>query len=230
MEQSSEDLDSLNDSESYVLASLARYVAGVVYQGTGDLDAALEVFRGPTFDTTAKFCQEPNDSSQRTRRDLSILANLNVILILRGRRHKHDQNLSTLIVKTERLCAVSANRHIHSALNFIKACSQETDSMIVSKRYLEQALIIARQLSNLQLICIAMNFLNWKFLRGVVGEQAEKGARAAVNTASNSGNQMWVSVSKAMLADTLEVQGKLTEARTVRAQAKELAETISLGL
>ena len=230
LDRSSENLDSLNDPESHVLASLAQYVSGVVYQGTGDLDAALQVFRGSTFDTTAKFCQEPNDSSQRTRRDLSILANLNIILILRGQRHRHDQSLSTLILKMEPLCAVSANRHIHSALNFIKACSQDTDSMIVSKRYLEQALIIARQLSNLQLICIAMNFLNWKFLRGVVGQQAEKGARAAVNTASNSGNQLWVSVSKGMLADTLEVQGKLTEARTVRAEAKELAETVSPGL
>ena len=38
LEQSSEELDLLNDIESYVLASLARYVAGVVYQETGDLN------------------------------------------------------------------------------------------------------------------------------------------------------------------------------------------------
>ena len=207
------------------LATLIQYLTGVIYQGTGSSNAALSVFRKPAFDTTSSFCTDPTNSSQRVQRDLAVLAALNTVLIIRSHSDLEDLGLESLISDVETLCTSSPNRNIHSALNFIKASSLEGDSMIKTKKYLEQALTAARSLGNTQLICMTLAFLSWKFFRGVIGDQAEKGAKAAVHTARKSNNDLWISVCSGMFADTLEVQGKSSEARAIREEAQRLAES-----
>ncbi len=210
------------------LNSLVWYVEGVIYQGLGESLNALRHFTSPNFYPQADYCQAPSNSTQRIQRDLTILATLNRILLERS-LYGDEHRIAALIASIEPLCAASSNKHIRSALSFVRVCSQSQLNVIETKKHLEEALTIARDLSNTQLVNLSMNFLNWKFLRGMVGTQAEKGARAAVTTATNSGNQLWLSVSKGTLADSLELQGKLPESRAVREEAEQLARTSTPG-
>jgi hypothetical protein len=140
-------------------------------------------------------------------------------------RQQQQQELRAIVARIEPLCAASGNKNLQAALHLVSACCSHFagDGVLRTKRFLEQAMATARQLANAQLTCMTLNFLNWKFLRGAVGTQAEKGARAAVATAKQSGNAFWIGVSKAMLADTLEVQGRLAEAYATRAEAQRFA-------
>ena len=70
---------------------------------------------------------------------------------------------------------------------------------------------------------MTLSVMSAKFFKGVVGEQAEKSARAGQNMAYKSGMKLWMSVSNGMLADTLERQGKREEADRVRQAAIRLA-------
>lgn len=63
---------------------------------------------------------------------------------------------------------------------------------------------------------MTLTFMSWKYFRGVVGEQAEKSARAGRAMATKANDRLWVSVSDEMLAETLDRQGKEEEARGVR--------------
>lgn len=63
---------------------------------------------------------------------------------------------------------------------------------------------------------MVLNFMSWKFFRGVVGHQAERSARASQNLAHQCMNGLWISVSAGLLADTLEVAGRNDEAERAR--------------
>lgn len=63
---------------------------------------------------------------------------------------------------------------------------------------------------------MTLTFMSWKYFRGVVGEQAEKSARAGRAMAKKANDRLWVSVTDEMLAETLERQGKGEEAGSVR--------------
>jgi hypothetical protein len=63
---------------------------------------------------------------------------------------------------------------------------------------------------------MTLTFMSWKYFRGVVGEQAEKSARAGRAMAKKANDRLWVSVTDEMLAETLERQGKSEEAEGVR--------------
>lgn len=65
--------------------------------------------------------------------------------------------------------------------------------------------------------------MSWKFFRGVVGDQAEKSARASQVLARKGMDRLWCSVAAGVLSDTLEVMGRSAEAEQVRKEGRELA-------
>lgn len=63
---------------------------------------------------------------------------------------------------------------------------------------------------------MSLTFMSWKYFRGVVGEQAEKSARAGRAMARRANDRLWITVTDDLLADTLETQGKGEEASAFR--------------
>ncbi|KAI4197681.1 MAG: hypothetical protein LQ350_005750, partial [Teloschistes chrysophthalmus] len=96
--------------------------------------------------------------------------------------------------------------------------------------YLQHALQSARSVSNNQLICIALTFMSYKFFKGVVGEQAEKSARASEFVARKVMDGLWQSVSSGLLADTLDMAGKGQEAESMRQVGREIARSLPEGV
>lgn len=70
---------------------------------------------------------------------------------------------------------------------------------------------------------MTLNFMAWKFFRGVVGEQAEKSARASQSLARKGMDRLWGSVAAGVLGDTLEVMGRAQEADDVRREGRDIA-------
>jgi Cohesin loading factor len=213
-----------------MLPILASYLEGVIYQGTGNLTRALSVFQSPQFmvldDPSFDTESNTNRASHDPKRDVSILASLNSILILRGLPEPDQDFINEMLSRVEPFCLSHSDQNIKAAYYFVKAIYCASDPLIKSKQFLQLALKTAKGIANNQLTLITLNFMSWKFFRGVVGEQAEKSSRASLRLAKKGMDGLWTSVAEGMLADSLEVQGKLEEARVMREEAMKSAETI----
>lgn len=72
--------------------------------------------------------------------------------------------------------------------------------------------------------------MSWKFFRGVVGEQAEKSARASQTLAQKCMDRLWMSVAAGTLGNTLEAAGRIEEARRERRGGEVTASGLPEGL
>ena len=204
-------LGSMADSPETLLL-LTVYLQAVIYQGTGNLAKALSLYQDSILALRAP-------SEQRSRSqvflDVSILSTLNSILIIRSPSHPQNHLVSSLVSDLEPLCLQNQNHQIRSAYHLI-AATTSSEAILLTKQYLHSALQDSKQTDNKHLMCMVLNFMSWKFFRGVVGDQAERSARASQSLAHQCMNGLWMSVSAGMLADTLEVVGRNKEADRAR--------------
>ncbi|KAI4258827.1 MAG: hypothetical protein LQ352_001038 [Teloschistes flavicans] len=212
--------------EPEFLDILAQYLHGVIKQGTGEFDAALSVFQSPYLSIGHPTTCVP------AHLDLAILSVFNSILILRTPSHPSHGLLSSLMSSLEpHLSRIKNSKALASAYNIILATPLDPPPTIVrTKQYLQHALQAARGVSNNQLICITLNFMSYKFFKGVVGEQAEKSARASENLARKGMDGLWQSVSSGLLADTLDMAGRAQEAESMREVGREIARSLPKGV
>ena len=194
------------------LLLLAVYLEAVIYQGTGNLTEALSLYQ-------SSMLALPTPPEQRSRSqislDISILSTLNTILIIRSPSHPQRYLVPSLVSSLELLCLQNQNHQICSAYHLV-AATTSSDTILLTKQYLQSALQASKQTDNKHLMCMVLNFMSWKFFRGVVGGQAETSARASQNLAQQCMNGLWMSVSAGLLGDTLEVAGRTEEAERAR--------------
>jgi Cohesin loading factor len=212
------------------LLCLARYLAGTICQGTGELNQALNVFRSNDLALPSN-CNKT--SYNNIRRDIALLAAINTILIIRSPSHPSHHLLPSILSTIDPYLSASPNKHLLASRSLlISSLPQSThhllttdslSSTLLTKKHLSTALNIAKAIGNAQITAMTLSVMSAKFFKGVVGEQAEKSARAGQNMAYKSGMRLWMSVSNGMLAETLERQGKSEEAGRVQAQALRLA-------
>lgn len=194
------------------------YLEGVIHQGTGNLDSALKIFQGPSLALT----QINRSAASQVQLELSIVSTLNTLLIIRSRPESFPES-PRLLEYLGPLCTTSPNKSIQTAYQLVIATVSAPDSIVRTKQSLQYALQAAKACGNKQLLYMTLNFLSWKFFRGVVGEQAEKSARTSHFTAKMGMDRLWMSVSAGVLGDALEVQGRLKEAEAVRAEGRNIA-------
>ena len=209
-----------NTPESLLL--LTVYLQAVIFQGTGSLTEALSLYR-------SSLLSLPAPSEQRSRSqislDISILSTLNTILIIRSTSHPQNHLVSSLVSELEPLCLQNQNHQISSAFHLV-AATTTSETILLTKQSLQSALQASKQTDNKHLTCMVLNFMSWKFFRGVVGDQAQSSARASHSLAHQCMNGLWISVSAGLLADTLEVAGRHEEAE----RARKIGEKTSAGL
>lgn len=217
-------LQDLEDPTDDSLTLLYTYLSGLCFQGSGDLDRALELYRDPSLRLPGK-PGSPAGPEEQLKRDLSILSSLNALWILQdGIQFDPSQN-SVMIAELESLCTAHPNRDIQTAFNLVKATviTKPPTPTIKMKTFLGQALEASKITANKQFLSITLSVMCGKFFVGVVGDQAEKAGRAAVHQAKRAHNTLWLSVANGMLAENLETQGKVEEARAVHAEARRIA-------
>ncbi|KAL8952581.1 MAG: hypothetical protein Q9222_001535, partial [Ikaeria aurantiellina] len=181
----------LNPSQAEILDLLIHYLDGVINQGTGNLDAALSIFQNPRFSLASK---SPSSFSP-AHLDLAILSTFNSILIIRPSTHTFHHSLPTLLSHlSPHLPRINTSKPLLASYNLILAtCSLPPPTIVKTKQYLQSALQAAKTASNNQLTCIALSLMSFKFFKGLVGEQAEKSARASENLARKGMDSLWKS-------------------------------------
>ncbi|KAJ5669249.1 hypothetical protein N7462_010319 [Penicillium macrosclerotiorum] len=205
---------------------LMEYAAGTIAQATGDLAGALKIFQSPLLSLSPSASKTSRNDPCR---DTCILAALNSVLIIRDPAHPSHSHLPVIQTLLDSFCQNSPNKYIQAAY-FLVCATVQTDSTLQTKQFLQQALQSATAISNSQITCMTLTFMSWKYFRGVVGEQAEKSARAGRAMAKRANDRLWASVTDEMLADTLERQGKNEEARGVREEGQRLIQGLPPGL
>ncbi|CAG8175824.1 unnamed protein product [Penicillium olsonii] len=216
----------LGSTLPYTIECLIEYAAGAIAQATGDLTIALSIFQSPLLSLDpATSRASRNDPCRDTR----ILAALNTVLILRDPNHPSHHLLGSIIATIEPFCQGTPNKYIQAAY-FLVCATVHSESTIQTKQFLQQALQSATAISNSQITCMTLTFMSWKYFRGVVGEQAEKSARAGRAMAKRANDRLWASVTDDMLAETLERQGKGEEAQSVREEGQRLVTGLPPGL
>lgn len=208
------------------IEAFIAYASGVIAQGVGDLESAVVAFQSPLLSLSPSTSKSTRNDPVR---EISILAALNTILIVRDPEHPSHEQLPDILACVESFCKSSPNKYIQAAYYLVCATVQ-TDSTIQTKQFLQQALQCATSISNSQITCMSLTFMSWKYFRGVVGEQAEKSARAGRATARKANNRLWVSVTDEMLADALETQGKEEESRAVREEGQRVTAGLPAAL
>jgi hypothetical protein len=225
------------------LNCVARYLDGTIYQSTGDLATALSIFQ------SAIFAIPPatnKTSRNEVRRDTSLLAALNTILIIHPISHPSHHLLQPLLAKITPFLQNNTGRSplLQSAHSLVVSIltglssnegnaptlSETSTPILRTKQHLGTALATARQIGNAQIIALSLALMTDKFFRGVVGDQAEKSARASSAMARKSGNVLWTSVCDEMLAESLATQGKRVEAERAKEDALRVAERLPVGL
>ncbi|KXT13747.1 hypothetical protein AC579_10083 [Pseudocercospora musae] len=201
------------------LTTLMAYLEALCKHGLGDLNSALLLYRGKTL----AFVPETGAKPGATNVDpIKVLAAANSILIMRG--SGRDDEADQLLESIEPFCVVvpnsSGNEHgskaMEAAFFIMKATSSPsaTDSAILTtKGCLHRAVVAAKAIGNSQLLCMVMNIMTDAFFHNIVGDQAEKSAKAGRTLALKSQDKLWTAVADGMYAETLERCGRFPEAR-----------------
>ena len=194
------------------LLLLTVYLQAVICQAIGSLTEALHMYQ-------SSILPLPKPSEQGSRSqislDISILSALNTVLIIRSPSHPQNHLVTALVSDLKPLCLQNQNQQIQSAYHLIAATAL-SQPIVPTKQCLQSALRAAKNTENKHLMCMVLNFMSWKFFRGVVGDQAESSAKASQSLAHQCMNGLWISVSAGLMAHTLEVAGRNEDAGRVR--------------
>lgn len=201
------------------------YLEGIIYQGTGSLDDALNIFLSPSLFLP----DSKKPTSSQTLLDISILAALSTLFIIRS-LPQPPTDPAIILDRLGPLCAHHPNKAIQSAYNFALATVPTEDTIVHTKQCLQNSLEAAKTCANNQLMCLTLNFMCSKFFKGVTGQQAEKSARASQSLSQKGKDLLWMGVSAGLLADTLDLQGRADQAEAVRAEGRRCAAALPEGV
>jgi hypothetical protein len=95
---------------------------------------------------------------------------------------------------------------------------------------MQTAMQAARSSYDDHLLCMLVNIMTDLFFTNVVGEQAEKSAKAGRNLAKKTNDRLWTAVSDRMYADTLDRSGKTSDAGLIRNEAWETMHSLPPSL
>lgn len=204
---SAQNMTSSWSSTSIHTDSLVRYLEATYYQGTGQLRDALSVYDG-----LSKTNKGHAFGLDQGVDDMALLANLNSMMILQNPRNESQQGVESRFALVSPYCSNHQSRQMQSAFQILKAMLPMTNTITGAKQALHVALEAAKTMQNNQLLCMVLNIMYWKFFSGVVGDQAEKSARASQSMAKRLGNGLWIFLSAGVLWEHLEAAGRTDEA------------------
>lgn len=187
---------------------LSTYLTGVYHQGTGNLQAALNIFLDRRFDL-------PQTSSgvKAGQREIALLAGLNRLWIMQHPSCRNDEQTHELIEQLQPFCTNHWNIDLRTAWHNVVA-ALETDppqQLNQQKQHIQAAMSGSKVTNNILGAAVTLCIMRSRFFENVIGEQALKSARAASKQAQRSGNMLWQSVADGMLAQSYEVQGHRDE-------------------
>jgi hypothetical protein len=224
-------LEMPQDGDSKTLGHRRRwttYLAGVIEQGSGNLDAALAAFQDPSLALPTA----PTTRAFDSQNDLRLLAALNTLLIISSPSHQQHHLAESIMVTLETLILPHPNQHPNKAIvSSIFLLKSILGNLLTNKKqYLQTALNNARSLNNAQLLAVAMNALTSMFFKDIVGSQTDKSSATAMVLSKRAESNLWRAVANGLMANTMEMQGKAREAENAKQEAERLVESLPEGV
>ena len=207
------------------LGQLSELLLATYHQSEGHLDTALACLARLSTSSLIS-----GSSSNQIITDIALIAALNSLLIIRHPNYEDRHKIEILSAQLSQHCPHHPNRQIQSAYNLVNATLPLTTTIIGTKQSLHLALEAARATQNIQLTCMILNIMSWKFFQGVVGEQAEKSARASQNTAKKVGDKLWMCLSAGVVWEHLEAAGRTEEAELCWEEGCQVALSLPLDV
>lgn len=207
---------SVKEADDGPLGVLALYLKGVLSQGTGELQEAMDIFEDAQFSLATD--TKPSSNEGHVKQEIALLAAMNRLLIMQLDRLRNEPKINELVEQLKHLCVSHTNPEIRTAYSLVMAAinTQPPLSMHDIKMHIQQGLNGSTTSGNAQCLNIALNTMRYRLFENVVGDQALKSAKAGSTQAKKSGNILWMSVADGMLADTYEVQGQTAQAQISR--------------
>jgi hypothetical protein len=208
-----------------VIQTLHLYLQGAFRQGIGQIDEALAIFEGPQFDLQSW----GSAKGGHVEKEVAILAAFNRLWILEHDKYRDSTKIAMLIDQLQPICAEHPDPEIRATYHLVVGTARANPPLSVNqlKQHISRGTHLLKDTQNKQLIAIGLSIMRAKLFGGVVGVQATKSARAAVQQTSASGTVLWQSVAEGMLADTYETDGKVAEARMARGKGIQLANEVA---
>ena len=212
-------------------AYITQYLRGTIYQGTGNLDAALEVYQADMFDL-GQFVRGPaqfsghhrsSDSEGETIRNIVIMATINRLLIINEKSHPEYGHVTAITNDLNGLVSASRDKNIQAAHTLIHSEITQ-NSILRSKQSLLTALNSAKVLCNAQVTSLVLMTMYQRYFLGQMDEHAVKCVRATSSQVKVWGNPMWMHVAAGVEAEAWEFQGKSAEAGAKFSEAKRRVE------
>lgn len=234
------------------VAVLSLYLSGVLHQGLGDSDAALQAYQVPELELQDYDARGPSNAETTIR----ILAAFNALLILKTNASS-TAAISTLLARLNtyfpgstpgtndvRSAHVSnpysSNAHLSAAHSLLLSAlatrpisntsNTTLSSILTTKSLLQRGLSSAKAAGNAQLIALCLALIARSFFAGIVGEQAVQAASAARSTAKVAGSRLWAAVATEASADVLRRSGRHDEAGAAAEAAQRLAVGLPAGV
>ena len=175
---------------------LVTYLDGVIAQGTGALDEALQYYQADVLAMPTKDVQTGNPET-----DIALLALMNRTLIVRDAQHSHHRLVDGVVARLETHSAQHPNRTMRTAFSLIRAILNPHDSVVKLKADLSNLIATAKGLNNPQLLAVAFNLMCAWIFKDHQGEQPIKSAKAAAIVADRCNNVVWMATSRGQLLD-----------------------------
>lgn len=205
-------LESLLSNESQPsLRLLALYLSGVYHQGLGELQTALDIFRGEGFTGPLSRSHGVKVGEQ----EVALLAGLNRLWIMQHESCRNDQDTVDLIEQLQPLCNNHWNVDLRTAWHNVMAAlvTDPPQQLNQQKQHIQAAMGGSKGTNNIVGAAVTLCIMRSRFFENVIGDQALKSARAAAKQAQRSGSVLWQSVADGMLAHSYDVQGQREESR-----------------
>lgn len=205
------------------LGKLVSYLEGVYHQGSGDLEAALRVYRTTTLDVWT-IASPITTFEEQLGHDICLLAFLNQFLVLQDDKYFDADENQALILRMQETFQTHRSMDMKMAWNSARACikTNPPTEILSQKSHLGTAANIAKFRANAQIMAIHFCMTHSLFHEGVVGAQAGVSASTAQMAAKRAQNKLWMAVAEGRMAH-YQAATQSPEAQATLQEAERLA-------
>jgi hypothetical protein len=207
---------------------LLSYLSAVLDQRGGALDSAVTTYNSDAFQLPDKL------SSSNAKTDISILAALNKLLIIRLPDHPQYSQVRPMLLQLQPFCENHQNQYIRMAFRLVHAMSSP-DATINRQKTLMQAASnraneIFRNTQNREFVIMALCYFTMSFFADQAGEKSIQAIRATRQNAKLSNKPLWMAVACGLCISTYQKNGLLEEAHRSRQEYEEIKDRLPHAL
>ncbi|KAF2865668.1 cohesin loading factor-domain-containing protein [Massariosphaeria phaeospora] len=192
------------------------YLSGILDQAAGSTDLALRAYSSPLFNL-------PDAGAHLDlKTDISILAAMNRLLILRDPTHPSHYLTQVLFAQLAPLCTEHPNQYIAAAFGIMRAIINSDNTINRQKTLIHGALTKAQATKNNQFMTLCLCYMASRFFQDQVGAQPIKSARAARSVSRQGRSSLWQAVAYGLCVNTFRRNGLEEDARACGLALEEL--------